>query len=328
MDGLDVRILRTIGIRPFRSTPCPPDVLKTGRIADAVGVTPDTVRARLARMEDQGVIAAYQVVPNLAQLGLSASAFLYLVDRSLDKDEVVARARAVDGMLEIHDFIGPGVCLDIAFQDTGERDEKLSALSELTGHLHPRLSYHRRTPEVSRPLSQLDWRIIRALRWEARRSPTEVASEVGVTARTVKRRRDRMLREGSLLIAPLFDPSRADGLLLFNLLVHLGPSPALGVKRGLIETFSESCIHALKPASTSIGAFNLVLCAHSSREVEALRQQALELQGIRKADVALFRGVHDTSDWLDDEIEHRAKGVQGRRQRSAVGNAERGSAGP
>ena len=58
-------------------------------------------------------------------------------------------------------------------------------------------------------LSSLDLKIIASLKDDARKPYALVAEEVGVTARTVRQRIDRMIDEGSVELTPKVDPTHA-----------------------------------------------------------------------------------------------------------------------
>jgi len=64
MDSLDLRIVREMGFRPYGNRPQDPEAFKPSYLAKRTGVEPETVKARLARMEETGFIRFYQVYPN------------------------------------------------------------------------------------------------------------------------------------------------------------------------------------------------------------------------------------------------------------------------
>ena len=61
-------------------------------------------------------------------------------------------------------------------------------------------------------LSPLDLRIVSAMRFDARKTYQQLAEEVGVTARTVRQRVERMLEEGTVLLVLLFDSTRGQSI--------------------------------------------------------------------------------------------------------------------
>ncbi|HEX9815419.1 MAG TPA: Lrp/AsnC family transcriptional regulator, partial [Candidatus Thermoplasmatota archaeon] len=167
VDALDVRIIRAMGIRPYDRRAKAPDALKPSGLAKAVDTSIVTVKERIARMEEIGVIAGYQIFPNLRHLDLGARGYFFRVRSEDGKRDVVDQMSGLEGLLELHDFLGGGVCADFAFRDPEELNQKLAYLSDCSGDTRPQRFYDRHMPVVKRSLSALDWKILRALRGRA-----------------------------------------------------------------------------------------------------------------------------------------------------------------
>lgn len=315
VDALDVRIIRAMGIRPYDRRAQLPDALKPSTLAKAVDSTVVTVKERIARMEELGVIAGYQIFPNLRHLDLAGRGYFFRIPADDAKGDVVGRMAGLDGLLELHDFLGGGVCADFAFQGPQDLAAKLAYLSERSGDPHPRRFYDRHMPVVHRRLSALDWRILRALRGRARRPLAEVAEVVGVSGRTVKRRYEAMAHEGSLFVVPLLNPAKAEGLILFELLFFLQDPASAATTNAILGAFDERRVYTYRPASPEFGTLDMLLFAKSSEEVERLRRQAAGIPGVVKAEAWLFRGFFDHSAWIDGAIAARA----GAQRRPGVG---------
>lgn len=302
MDAIDVGILRAMGIRPYERTPKPLDALQPARIARVTGSSVNTVKDRIARMTELGVIAGYQAVPNLRHLGLHGEAYHLRFASDAAKDEAMPRILAVNGLLELHDFLGQGACADFVFKDEAELQRTLATLSTGSQVGPPRHFYSREMPELKRDLTPLDWRIVQALRADPRATPADLAPVGGVSARTVKRHLTRMAKEGSIFLVPAIDPSKADGLFLFELLVYLregtGPRPMAALRK----EFNAEHVYAYVPASADLGNFDLLLFARTSAEVEALRRRAQQIDGVVRAEAWLFRAFLGFPAWLDAAI--------------------------
>lgn len=296
-----------MGIRPYERTPKPMDALQPARIARVTGFSVNTVKDRIARMTSLGVIAGYQAVPNLRHLGVQGEAYYVRFASDAAKDKALPQILAVEGLLELHDFLGQGACADFVFRDDAELQRTLSTLAAGSQEGPPRRFYSREMPEVTRELTPLDWRILQALRANPRATPADLAPHVGVSTRTVKRHLTRMAAEGSVFLVPAIDPSKADGLFLFELLVYLrqgsGPRPMAKLK----AAFSAEHVYAYVPASAELGNFDLILFARTSSEVEALRRRAEEVEGVLRAEAWLFRAFRGFPAWLDAAIETKAQ---------------------
>ncbi len=296
-----------MGVRPYERTPKPLDALQPARIARVTGFSVNTVKDRIARMTELGVIAGYQAVPNLRHLGVQGEAYHLRFASDAAKDKAMPRILAVNGLLELHDFLGQGACADFAFKDDVELQRTLAALSAGSQEGPPRHFYSREMPELKRALTPLDWRVLQALRANPRGTPADLAPVVGVSARTVKRHLVRMAKEGSVFLVPAIDPSKADGLFLFELLVYLregtGPRPMAALK----AAFNAEHVYAYAPASADLGNFDLLLFARTSAEVEALRRRAERIDGVARAEAWLFRAFLGFPAWMDAAIEKAAR---------------------
>jgi DNA-binding Lrp family transcriptional regulator len=310
VDAIDVGILRAMGIRPYERTPKPLDALQPARIARVTGSSVNTVKDRITRMTETGVIVGYQAVPNLRHLGLHGEAYHLRFKSDAAKDKAMPRILAVDGLLELHDFLGQGACADFAFKDEAALKRTLAALSAGSQDGAPRHFYDREMPKVTRSLTPLDWRIVQALRADPRATPADLAPTVGVSTRTVKRHLTRMAAEGSLFLVPMLDPSKADGVFLFELLVYLregtGPRPMAALR----AAFHAEHVYAYVPASAELGNFDLLLFARTSAEVEALRRRAEQVEGVVRAEAWLFRAFLGFPAWMDAAIEKTARGLE------------------
>ena len=307
MDALDIRIVRAMGIRPYERAPKPLDALQPGHIARATGASVNTVKDRIARMTEKGIIAGYHAVPNLQHLDLRGEAYYLRFPTEEAKDAALPCILRTEGLLELHDFMGKGACADFAFHDDAELRAKLGFLQDASGDTAPERFYYREMPRVDRELTPLDWRILQALRADPRAQPADLAPVVGVSARTIKRHLARMAREGSVFLVPALDPSKAEGLFIFEMLVYLtegsGPRPM----NELRAAFHDEHVYAYVPASAALGHFDMLLFARTSAEVEAMRRRAEQVQDVVRAETWLFRAFLAFPDWLDAAIERAAK---------------------
>jgi DNA-binding Lrp family transcriptional regulator len=321
VDALDVGIIRAMGIRPYERGPKPLDVLQPARIARVTGASVNTVKDRIARMTQSGVIAGYDAVPNLDHLGLRGEAYHFRFASDQAKDAALPRLLELEGLLEFHDFLGRGACADFAFGDDAEMQGKLDALRQGSGDAQPRHFYSREMPRVERALTPLDWRILQALRADPRALPAALAAKVGVSARTVKRHLEQMAAEGSVFLVPILDPSKADGLFLFELLVYLregsGPRPMAALR----SAFHDEHVYAYVPASAELGHFDLLLFARTTADVEALRRRAEQVDGVLRAEAWLFRAFMGFPKWIDAAIARAAAPAPASRGRSGPGAA-------
>lgn len=310
MDALDVRILRTMGTVPYGLSPKDPDAFKTTHIARQVDTTARTVRSRCRAMEEEGVIAGYQILPNLAHLGLAAEGQFFDVADETGTDDAIDAALELPRLMAVHEFLGEGVCFEFAFADQKERGDTLEALSEVTGDPAARRFYDGVMPGVDRELTNLDWRILASLRWEATKRLRVVAEETDVSRRTVKRHYDRMAQERSFVPVALMNPSQATGLLLFELWFFLEPGHDRATVEAILDAYRDNYLFSYVPASEELGHFDVEMFAESPAEMERLRRHGEDLPGVERVEAWLFRRFEDHSNWIDEAIAARIEATR------------------
>lgn len=310
MDAVDFRILRAMG--PVSYQPAVgPDALRTGRLARALGLAPETVRERVARMEAEGVIRGYQVYPNFRHLGLESAAYFFRMTDETRRARTEKDLAAMDGLLSVTWFLGRDMCVDLVYKGPGDLARKLKLMGSMTGDEEPAAFFARQPPAVARPLTNLDWRILRALRGRARHPLPAIAEELGVGYRTVKRHYDRMAREGSFVSVPLVDPASAGGLIPVAFLVFLHSPGDAAALAGVRKLFEDSMMFGDVPGHPRLGNFDLLAFVPSTARAEELRRAAGALPGVARVEALPLAGGSDHADWLDEAIEERIRATGG-----------------
>lgn len=301
-----------MGLFPFVYGARGPDALKPTRIARRLNISLKTTKQRLRHLEDGGVIAGYQIYPNLRHLGLQWRSYFFRVPKER-KEGLKPDLDSVEGVVAVFDFLGSDLCVDLNFRDEAELRRRLRLLSELIGGSPAVEWYENRMPPVAGALSSLDWRIVKALRMRARTPPEELARDLGVTAKTIRRHLDRMVKEGGIDVVPLIDPTRMEDTFPFALLFRLSPERAQAAIRGIEQAFDEFYVSAWIPPSPEAGNFVTMLYARSTGDLEAMHRRATEIEGVEAAEVFIPADVRDYPAWIDEAIDRRIQETAGTR---------------
>jgi DNA-binding Lrp family transcriptional regulator len=306
MNALDIRILRHLGLQPFITWPHPPELLKPSRVAALIGVSTDTARERIARMEAEGVISGYQIYPNFGQLGLTATTEHFRVKDVAGKSGRVEAVAMLDGVVGVYDYLGPELCVDIAHRSTSDRARKVELVRRMldadAAH-YPCFAYH--IPPVERGLDALDWRIIQALRGRALRPVEDIGTELDVSGRTVRRRFERMVKEGAFDIVPVFNPGRITGFVLFELVVTFDAPVDPAVARPALDAVDDALAAAWSGAEGGRNVLTAFTLAPSVAAMEALRQEVERASRVLRAEVLIPAGSVARATWIDEAIEER-----------------------
>jgi DNA-binding Lrp family transcriptional regulator len=306
MDSLDIGIVRTMGIRPFARWPPGHAGIRPTGIARELGVTEQTVRDRIARMESDGVVRGYHLLPNLRHVAVDVESVHWELGEAPD-DETLGRLQAVDGVLAALRFYGPHVCFDVSHASRDQRRRRLQNVEYLLGEIREVLwSHDLAFPDVDRELSAVDWRIVRARRTDARRPATAVAEAVGVSAKTVRTRYDAMLEEGSVVEYASVDFAAMRDSVPFILYVWFsegGPDPTAP----LLELTEDHRLDHFRATVPDSGLIVTQLVASNPAEVQQIVDAVLEIDGVDRAEPQMPTGGFWNEAWIDEIVDARSQ---------------------
>ena len=302
LDDRDVAILEAMRVYPFNGTPHGPDALRPAGLAQRTGFSIDLVKDRVARMERQGIIVGYQIYPNLHQLGLEET-ILHITVPLEARDRFFAEVDALEGVVGVSRFVGESACIDLTHASPADRDDKTQALMALAGRdVLPDRYVQIGAKAPTRPLTGLDWRIIQAMRGQAKRPYKHIAEDVGITSRTVRRRLQRMDADGAIDVVVEPDLGAVSGVTLFVVKVLCPPGRHDEVLQRVVKCMRGRSFSFLRPATAELGAFMVDGFAFSSGEIEDIRTEVASVPGVDDVELFFPSSVTASTAWLDDAI--------------------------
>ncbi len=302
MDQLDFKIFKSLGYRPYGPTSGDLSRLNPWVIGKKVGADGNTVKLRLNKMKRSGFVRYFQIYPNFRLLGVNDVAYLFDLPDVLDKHEIIEKCSLVDGVTEIHNFIGTQVCIDFSYQHASEENRRLELFRQLTRCPSPERFYERVMPPVEIELSNVDWRIIKALRYDAMKPLSKVASELGLTTKTVRRRFDRMTQNNAVIIVPLVNPSEIADTITHVLLLYPSSDRRNQVLAKAMQEFDDSCF--LSYTSSPDNAM-LCLAARTLADTEDNLLRAKRIGGMDDARLLVLREMREYTVWVDSAIDRK-----------------------
>ena len=265
VDYLDLKIFRSLGFLPYGHNSGDLSRLNPWVIAKKVGAEGKTVKLRLDKMKKSGFIQYLQIYPNFRLLGLNGVGYVFDVGDVMRKSEVIKKCSLVDGVTEIHNFMGTKLCIDFASQDEMDEKRRLELFTNLTLCDSPIKFYERVMTPVQITLSHLDWKIVKALRYNAFKPLSMIASQLGLTARTVRRRFERMSKNNAVIIVPLINPAQIADTISYALILYPYPEKWSEVVEKAMMMFNHSYYLTRKYPPTNAVLF---LAARTLAETE------------------------------------------------------------
>jgi DNA-binding Lrp family transcriptional regulator len=297
LDSLDHRILKEI-ISPgaIRWNVREPYSKISGRLA----VDEETVRRRVARLREAGVIGKFVLFLNPSLLDRSG-AFVYLESRdpeSLAKG--ASKLELMDGITSIVSLHEAGLFLDIYYQSDSALARQI-ALVESICQAKTTMMWRWVHPQFTSTLSKTDWLIIDAIRRDPRRKISDLASNLDVSTRTLTRRVTR-LNDGNAFFLDLeFDIAKISGLPCL-LLVHLEDRMKKREADKMIQSGIQKLVYVdTTAANNSVFAF---LCDNVP-EAESISRWVRRISGVDEAKIGIIKSRIYNFDWVNDEIQRR-----------------------
>jgi Lrp/AsnC family transcriptional regulator, leucine-responsive regulatory protein len=211
------------------------------RLSKTLGMSVPAVHKRLKGLVETGVVQAFTASIDVASLG-GVSALVYGHSPIASLDEVIDRVHADDSTWLVL-MSGGGMVHCFAFL-RNERDlacyiENVRVslrMDDAAGHLHGlRPGDNRMGPRSATAPTPLELRIINAMREDSRRRASEVAADLGVSARTVNSKQVSMRREGKAIFSIRWCPDYSREAVA---LIHLKLVPGTTIQEVIPRLFN------------------------------------------------------------------------------------------
>jgi DNA-binding Lrp family transcriptional regulator len=305
LDPVDVRILREL-LQGQATAPVNAQFRKSYEsIAKRVGVSEETVRNRVKGYHRSGFIKDWRTIVNPTVIQAGEVVLWIDVNPPTSKDDVVEKIRLMPGVILIGHFYGTLLGIVLRYYDenaVSRQIELIRRVSEVDTIVVAKVPF----PRCLISLGKTDWGILRAIQREPRKPCAGIATELGLSSRTVKRRMQRMIDEAAIFGFPSLNPRAAVGAVMATLLVTYSAEDKQEVDEKIgthLESYLWHTFHMLpyRAGDPCVCGFNLIL-PHVGDAEEILRW-ARRLPGILGVRIELCDGMETLYGPLDEEIE-------------------------
>jgi len=311
MDEVDKRVCQILWKNPR---------IPYREIADKLNISIQAVHRRIKILKDAGVIHSFSANVSLEYLGAvpvnvtgrsSAESIEEVVDELKKNDSVAALLVASGNQLYVHGLLRDISELD-AFTEFAARSAKL---------LEPRVSIGKHMPAAKAPaktagddprkLTPLDLRIIGAMHQDARKSTTDVAEELGVSAATVRRRLEKMINEDSIEIATEVDPTPSGDIASYLHVTLKGGIDRLKAGARLVDKFDPNIVYFV-PFSNLPNFLLIATWTKTMSELSRLTEQVRRDESVKSVICNVALAGYRFETWRDrllNVIEDKSKGA-------------------
>lgn len=294
MDDLDLAVMRFF-LRPGNLRF---DVRSS--FADAardVGASEDTVRARFQRMMDCGLLGGWTAFINPSLLGRQL-ARIEGSARGLDKAEVLEQITHIDGLTFMFDFLGDDfACACYAEPGAGlARSAKLVAA--LTGQ--PTRTAVIDIPAATMEPNREDWRLIQEVRQDPRVSYADLASRMGASERTVRRRHQRLVEGRAMFLGVQSNFEKLHGRFVVEGRAWSDEPSGIDAVRKVAEGWTDLAFAGFSAHNAIVSRF-----VTNANEVTHTKRALADIEGLNEVRVDIIQRRLVDDEWLDQAIEKR-----------------------
>ncbi len=284
MDEVDATILRLLAWHPLHPVDGRRVPYGLWDIARQLDVHGNTVKRRLADLEDEGILQGLGLFPNGADIGIDVYGVL------LQFDDAPSCRAAEEAILELNRpggltrFGGNRLLTNILVG----REEQVADAAEACRSKHNAVSCDVMTPRAWGPaeLTDLEHRVLMRLVADPLATPPEVADAVGVTPKTARRCIVSLRAKQAFLVVPLTNYAQATGMVAVNLEIE---GSAQAYRRAMEAVPDLVMAGTLDAAVLSLHGFAATLGEQASM-VERLRS----VPGVTRVDATVIESWHWT----------------------------------
>lgn len=282
-----------------------PDIWHTKKsyieIASRLGVDEETVRNRIRNLRESGFLLGYRLVPNPVLLGRTlASLRIEFKDRE-SKQASIQHLAKFDGVVNIGSTYDKSLLVTMLAEENQDFSKILERGVEGEVSWVPGLGLN----PTSFHMTRLDWEIVSLLLRDAERKLSEVAEQLRVSTRTVKRRLNLMMKEKAVFTMPVVDLRKTEGI-SYQLRIQSEPGKKLEVEKAVVARIGNVIFRASDSQNGSVFGFTGANVAEGSDILDWVKQQP----GVRSASMTIVERVVHVFDWIQRDVDRRAKAVQ------------------
>jgi len=150
-------------------------------------------------------------------------------------------------------------------------------------------------------ISPLDWKIIKSIRFNSRKSPSEIARECGISTRTVNRRLNRLYDGGVIHHIIAFDPMASKGTIVYGIFAEYDTRfPRYRIVKSVAGNVKNLFNHFVMVNSPTI---LMIFFGKRFSDIYDSENAIKAVEGVRSIKTYFCTKVYHFKDWRDKLIE-------------------------
>jgi len=277
-------------------------------LAGRLGLSINAVHKRIKELTDKGIIRAFRARPSLEASG-AVTVWVYGRSEASDLDGVRARLQKNDSTYWLSisggGFIYVGGYLDNISKliEYSEFVRVQAGIAEPTIGIMP--SMPRRPPVEN--LKPLDYEIIGRLNSDSRKALSEVAKEVGISSKTVRRRLDWMTEKRLIDLTIDWYPDESNDIIALCHIILLPDADRGKFSLSLTEHFGPHALFGI-PFANLPNQTIAFLWTNSMKQMDDLKEKIRGLAEVKSAKLNVLQIGYMFDTWRDKEVSQSSTG--------------------
>jgi DNA-binding Lrp family transcriptional regulator len=293
LDDLDISIVKMLITNSRRSD---------HGIAKRLQVTTNTVKNRIRKLVEEGVLLGFET--HLSATFFNAthcwlSAQLY---GSEPEEKIIEELSKIDKVSFIMPTTENLMLIAMDFFNSTDLDntiQQMSKIKEITGI--DTLIYSSRHTYKKIEISPLDWKIIKSIRFNSKKSPAEIAKECDISTRTVNRRLRRLHDDGVIHHTIAFNPMASKGNIVYGVSTEYDARfPRDKVVESIVSSVKNLFNHFVMVNSPAV---LLIFFGKRFSDIHANENAIKAVEGVKSLKTYFCTKVYYFKDWRDKLIE-------------------------
>ncbi|MDD5503062.1 MAG: winged helix-turn-helix transcriptional regulator [Candidatus Thermoplasmatota archaeon] len=284
MDDVDFKILMAL-FENSRETYR--NLVKKMKENEGLDLTENTVRKRIQSMIDSGIIEKFGININPAVFGFGVSIAIFEHGYNAFKRNFVEKLKKNERVMYAVDSIGTVSAIAFTFKDKDDMSRQIGAISSaMTPAKLVSTFIYENLPAISVKLTPLDLAIIQSIKDDARKTPLDIAKEVGASASSVKHRLESLVKNKIIDFTIIIQPFLIRDLIPYYLCITFNPnSNPADMEAAFSKVTKRFNKFWLRQRILEPPGFIMELYASTSQEV---RENIEFLQEVKEVDKVIF----------------------------------------
>lgn len=298
MDATDIRLCQLLlqdSRTPYRD------------LAGKVGITVQAVHRRIQVMQEMKIISNFHASISMSYLN-AMNTVIVGKSESKSRDETAQALGKSDSVHRVMPLAGNHLLVESILRDISEMESHMEFLKNagqmstlmmgITGTAQFGTVPFNKRPEERFELTPLDYAIIASLQTDSRKAVVDIAGELNVSAKTVKRRLDRMMDKKVIEFSMTYHPGFAGGAAAVVILDLRSSADKGTIRRGILELIGPKLIFMTTFANLPDKFLAVVYCG-TMMECNDMMEMVARIDGVDKCTQHIVQFGYEFETWRD-----------------------------